>query len=704
MTSRLARLCFAVAALVPSLALLAQNQPPATPPPLPTNPAQPGAPAAQPGQPSIPPAPPEDEMVQLKLPDADIDTVLTALRSLTGRIILRPQALTTATYNIDITKPIPKADAIVAIETVLALNGVSVSPMGDKFLKVVNNNNIRLEAPTMITGSALELPASGKAASKIFLLEFMRVAEFAPMIQNIVNPFYGSPIQMPNANAIFITDTVSNLQRIEVLLQDLDKPVTAGMRPKFYQLTHAKASDLVNKLRTILQGTLTQQLGSATTYSADDRTNQVVLVTDPRQHEFFDDLITRLDSRSDPNTKNDVIYLKHAKAVDVVNVLTKIIQGQSAALQKQSQGSVRPGQLPGQPQPLLTPQPNQPQVALPANVLDGIQGSSEFSSIMTVVNDERSNSIVVSGTPGDLDLARELIGKLDIVLAQVRIEVVIAEVTLDDNTESGIDALGLQIDGDKLVGFSGSYGDALQIGGGTVTRPGITGRRDLAAEISIGTTPRTRNNSLITVPAIVTSHGKKAKVFSGETRPVVTGTLQSAAGVSTGLSSSSTVTQQEIGTTLTVTPFIGVDGSVQLDLIQSVQDVTGEVQVDANTQYIIGRRDTENYVTAKSGEIIVLGGFRKDANIKERNRLGPIPIIGDIFGPRKTSKNRNELIFFLRPTVLTNNPSIDNAGPLQRIEEWSTRDSLKQHINPINPMGKPAPTPTTGTLDRILPR
>jgi general secretion pathway protein D len=197
----------------------------------------------------------------------------------------------------------------------------------------------------------------------------------------------------------------------------------------------------------------------------------------------------------------------------------------------------------------------------------------------------------------------------------------------------------------------------------------------------------------------VTSHGKQAKVFSGETRPVVTGTIQSAAGVSTGLASSSTVTQQQIGTTLTVTPFIGIDGSVQLDLVQSVQDVTGEVQVDQNTQYIIGQRETTNYVTAKSGEIIVLGGFRKDSTFKERSRLGPIPILGDIFGPRRRANNRNELIFFLRPTVLQNDPAIDNVEPLKRIEEWSTRDALKQQIEQNF---KPAPNPSV--LDKILPR
>ncbi|WP_457795315.1 secretin N-terminal domain-containing protein [Horticoccus sp. 23ND18S-11] len=617
----------------------------------------------------------------LKLPDADIDLILSTLENLTGRIVLRPQQLQTATYNLKITKPIPKAEAILAIETVLALNQIGIAPLGEKFIKVVNLQQVRQEAPEMINGSALDRPPSGKVATKLFQLEFARVQEIIPLFQGMLNPFYGGPVPLPNANAALITDSISNLQRVELLLQQIDKPVTAGMKPKFYALKNAKASDLVNKLRTILTGTLQTQLGSATTYNADDRTNQVVLVTDPRQHPFFDDLIARLDQKSDPNTRNDVIYLKHAKAADVVTVLSRIISGQTTAIQRQSPGSVRPGTGPQpgmQPNaPNAAPAPAQPTVVSASSALDGLAGSNEFSAVMTVVNDDRSNAVVVFGTADDLRLVRELIDKLDIVLAQVRIEVVIADVTLDDNHQSGISALGLKIEGNKLVGFSGSEA-SVTVSNGTVTSPGS----DLAAEIAIKTTPRKRNNAIITQPATVTSHGKKAIFFTGETRPVVTGTIQSAAGATTGLASSSTVTQQQIGTTLTVTPFIGIDGSVQLDMIQSVEDVTGEVQVDANTQYIIGKRESTNYISAKSGDIIVLSGFRKNSSIRETNRLGPIAFIGDLFGSRKRSTSRTELVFFLRPTVLTNNPTIDNAETMKRIEDLPARDAIKNALDP----------------------
>ncbi len=690
--------CLCLALLLLEIGAPLQAQAPAPPPGVPSPTGSTPAPAPA-GAARVD----EDMVNQIMLPDADIDTVLNVLEQLTGRIIIRPQQLTTATYNLKIKKPVTKAEAIVAIETILAINGIGLSPLGDKFLKVVNIQQVRQEAPELLTGSAFERPASGKTATKLFMLEFIRAQETAPMLAGMLNALYGGPITLQNANALMITDSISNLQRVEVMLQNLDKPSTAGLKPKFYQLRDAKASDLVTKIRGIIGNpAMTLQLGSATTYSADDRTNQIILITDPRQHAFFDDLIDRLDRKADPNTRNDVIYLKHAKATDVVNVLSRIISGQTSAMQRQGAGSVRPGQTPAPATPTPAPgapgQPPAPAIVSASNA-GSAEGSNEFSSLMTVVNDDRSNSVVVFGTADDIRLVRALIDKLDIVLAQVRIEVVIAEVTVDDQHASGISALGLKVEGDKLVGFSGSTTGA-SVASGTVTRATgnntITGPWDLAAEISISTNPRTRNNTITTVPTIVTSHGKQAKFFNGETRPVVTGTIQSAAGVSTGLASSSTVTQQQIGTTLTVTPFIGADTSVQLDMVQSVEDVIGEVLVDQNKQYVIGKRESTNYVTAKSGDIIVISGFRKNSKLRSTSRLGPIPILGDLFGSRSRGETKSELVFFLRPTVLTNSPAIDNADAMRRIDAWPSRDEVKREIDPNF-----VPTPKSA-LDRLL--
>jgi general secretion pathway protein D len=709
MTSRLVRICVAFVSSALVFDAFAQN-PPA---PAPGAAAQPPATATP--QPSVPVAGDPNESVMLKLPDADIDTVISALEIYTGRTVIRPQQLQTATYNLKFARPMPKWKAIVAIETALALNNIGIAPLGDDIIKMVNLQFIKGEAPEMITGSAFDLPPTGKAATKLFQLEFARVQEVQPMLTGMLNPFYGQPVPLVNANALLITDSVSNLQRVEMLLQQVDRPVAAGMKPKFYQLKNgAKASDLVTKLRSILQGTLMTQLGAATSYSADDRTNQIIVVTDPRQHAFFDELIDRLDQRSDPNTRNDVIFLKHANAADLVAVLGRIISGQTAATsatQRQGGGSLRPGQgmgptQPQQPQlPGTPPQPAQPvpaQVVSASNTANALDGqSNEFSPFMTVASDERSNSVVVSGTTDDIRLLKELIAKLDTVLAQVRIEVVIAEVTLTDNHQSGISQLGLKVDGDKLVGFFGNS-PSVSVQGpdgtgntfATITRPGTSGAWDLAGTISIGTTPRKENTTILSVPTITTSHAKKANVFVGETRPIISGTVNSG---QTGGTTSTTV-QQDIGINLTVTPLIGIDGSVQLEIEQDVDEVGPvSVEIDGNQQPIILKRNTSSFVSVKSGEIIVLGGLQRTSNTRSSNRLGPIPIIGDILGSRQRSQTRTELLFFLRPHMLTNTPA-DNAPAFKRIDELPQRDAIHQQLDPNY-----VPPPKS-ILDKILPK
>ena len=137
---------------------------------------------------------------------------------------------------------------------------------------------------------------------------------------------------------------------------------------------------------------------------------------------------------------------------------------------------------------------------------------------------------------------------------------------------------------------------------------------------------------------------------------------------------------------------------MQLDIVQDVQDVIGTVQVDQNTQYIIGQRQTTSYITAKTGEIIVLGGFQKKTDTKSSSRLGPIPFIGDLLGSRSKEKSHQELIFFLRPTVLTNKPAVDNAETMNRVDQLPTRDEIKQQLDPAY---QPAPK---STLERIFPK
>ncbi|EIP99836.1 type II secretory pathway, component PulD [Opitutaceae bacterium TAV1] len=616
-----------------------------------------------------------DAVGPIVLRDDSLLQVLDLLERWTGRTVLRPQNLPTATYSLTLPKPVTRAEAVLALETLLNLNGVSMSRLGDKFLKVTTIQLARTEAPEFIDGSALDQPASGKIGSKVFQLEFLRAGEFVPQIATLLSPTLGAaPVVFEKSNAFLITDSISTLQRIETLIGKLDKPVTSGLVTKTYTIEFAKASDLVTKIKAFLTPELLKTIGSATSYNADDRSNQVILISDPREQGFFDDLIARLDVRADPNTRSEVIALKHAISTDVAQILTQIVTGQANANRTTGQqqastgrtGSGNRSTTTNTPAGQVTTRTATAPAATPSAIATSIAGAAaqQFSETTSVVADERSNSVIVSGTADDIRLARELIDKIDTLLAQVRIEVVIAEVLLDDQHNSGIESLGLRIENDKLTGIGGAIAGGTTIGGLDDTRFFQVAKENaLAGVIGLSSSPRKSNNTILSVPTIVTSHNKKAEVFIGETRPVISGTTTSTENLNT----SSTVTQQQIGITLTVTPLIGPNGSVQMEISQSVEDVSGSVTIDGNDQPIITRRNADSFLSAFSGDIIVLAGMQRTKKTESTSRLGPIPWIGDLLGKRSKLDQRTELVFFLRPTVLTNTP-VDNVEAIRQID------------------------------------
>jgi general secretion pathway protein D len=578
-----------------------------------------------------------------------------------------------AAVTLSLRESITKAEAIQAVETLLNLNGIALTPLGTRFLKATPLSLAKSEAPEFIEGSTLGMTPSGRVASKLFQLSFLRIGEFMPQMQSLMNPAAGSPpIVFEKTNAALITDSISNLQRIETLVSKLDQPMLNGLQPKFYPLSYAKASEVVNKIRTLFSGPLQSQIGSATSFNADDNTNQIILISDSRQHAFFDELVAKLDVRSNPNTRNEVIPLKHAAAKDVAAILSQLVTGQNNAAKSVGSDANRPlTSNVNAPQPAGPPAPTAAPAAaaVVANLGVSLDSSNQFSPMLTILSEERSNAIVVSGTVDDVRLINELVAKIDVLLAQVRIEVVIAEVTLKDNASTGISALGLKLVDGKLVG--GSLTAASSAGINVSNATFAAGTTDLSADIGLSTTPRKTNAVILSQPNIMTTHNKKGTIFVGESRPTISSYLNdSTTGTTGGIGGyRSTVGQQEIGIELIVTPLIGTDGSVQLEIEQNVDDVLGEIEIDGNPQPRIGKRNTNSFVSARSGEIIVIGGLQRTSKSKSTSRLGPIPIIGDLLGNRSRANERTDLVFFLRPTVLTNTAA-DTAEALERVESF----------------------------------
>ena len=643
-----------------------------------------------------------DQVGPVILRDETIAQVLDLMQRWTGKSILRPNALPASVYTLSLPASITRDEALLAIETLLNLNGIAVIQQGDKFLKVVPNLVAKAESPTLLTGSTLTLPPSGRIATKIFTLKHANAQEFILQITSSLNTTLASPpVYFGRNNAFLITDSITNLQKIEKLVAELDRPQLDLVVTKSYTLKNAMATDLVNKLTAMLRtqavasGGAPFRLSTGTTFLADERTNRVLLMGSADQHDFFDKLIETLDQKSNPNTKTDVIFLRHADAQQVATLVTSLVTGQTTAAARAG-NTVRSATVNRTPTPVAAP------VAGAAGATTSQMGADEFSSNLTVLPDVRSNSVVVSGTNDDLRLLHDLIDKVDIVLPQVRIEVVIAEVKLSDNESNGFSTLGLTVQNGKLVGIGGSGAGFGVTGipvtpvnpvlntGQTIVNPAqgslAPGTNSLSATIGLVTTPRKGDLKILSVPAITTTHNKEATLFVGESRPVITG---SSVAATTG-QVTSTVSQRDIGITLKVLPLIGKDGAVQLQISQSVEDILGSTILDGNDQPIIGRRTTDSYVSAMSGEIVVLGGLQRTVTTKSTSRLGPIPIIGDIFGASTNLEEKQELIIFLRPYVL-NGSAVDNLDALSRVANSANGTEVKKIIDNVPGKAPAAP-------------
>jgi general secretion pathway protein D len=689
MTLRFARLWFALGllALVPGAFAQAQVAPVRPAPPIVATPVPKNDP---------------DMVDSFKVSDVDIDAILGALETNTGRTVVRPGQLPTASYSLKITRPIPRAELVTALETLLALNGVAVFPMGDRFLKVMALPQAKSEAPEMIVGSSLDLPPSGRIVTKLFELNFLRVSEFVPQIQSFMTPGIGGGIvQLEKSNVALVTDSLENIQKIERLLEVVDKPRKDSLTPIFYSVHNAKASDLVTKIHSMLAGAAQNQLRATTTFTADDRTNQIVVIADPREYPLFDTLIKQLDIQSDLFTRTEVMLLKHADAKDVATLLSAIISGQTSAAQKISSTSVRPGQvaqLPGQPPPA----PNVPQPAV-SNTISEVAGpgSTEFSDRVTIQPDERTNAVVVSGDVNDLRLIRDIVDKVDVLLAQVSIEVVIAEVTLSDTDNTGLNALGLTFGkapngGFSITGFTGAVAGA-SIGASPTVTGAVTGITNPLSFLATMTSAGDKHKvKILQQDTITTTHNKQAQFVVSTKVPIITGTTSVPLASTTEaspFSTSSQVTYTDIGITLKVTPLIGDDGSIQLTIDQIVDDNQGSVMIDGNSQPIIGHREAQSFINVMDGQMAVLGGLQSSGLTSDRQKIGflyEIPIISNLLGYRMRDLERTELLLFIRPHVIRPEEFTGNTQGL--INGMSNKEQINKYLK--NPDKMPDPKDT----------
>jgi general secretion pathway protein D len=736
---------------LPQVPVEEKEQAVVTPPPTAVEPQPvPVTPVAAQPQPALQP----QVLPSIEFRNAPLTAVLEYYARLTNRSIIAAPNLV-GTINFVNQTPLTVEEAIQALDSVLAINGIATIPMGDKFLKVVQIATAKQEGMTVAIGmDARVLPAADTVITQIIPLRFTDPAEVQASLAPYIHP-YGQLMPLQRSNSILITDTANNLNQLLEIIRYLDQPPAFRIETRIYHLKHARAAEVVGQLQSLIAETaqitgrpvtapgatptapapprprrVAAPAGAPATAEAqpveesvvegkvvlshDERINAVIILSRPINFPFFEKIIGALDAKVEPDMQMRIVALQYADAEEMSGLLTSLITG--VAQPTTTRRTTTPAR-PGQPQTAAPPPPPAPTpVALGAQAGEGAT-FLQFAGNVRILPDKRTNSILLMATREDLAQLEQLIYSMDTPVAQVLIEVVIAEVTLDDTMQHGIEVV--------KQAFTAGSGDATsRQGGGTrqgftpppfdISGPLATNIASIVAataassggvtwfatfsklglDVALRLLATSNRFKVLSTPIIQTQHNQEGSIIVGESRPVITSTVSDVVAAGT-TAVRSNIEFKDIAIELRVTPRINPDGFVTMDIMQTVNDVKegGDIIVNGTPVPTVTRREAKSSVTVKDQSTIVLGGLIKENKSTSETKvpiLGDIPFFGVPFKGSKITKNRTELIVFIRPTVLFNHEAAENAAR-QRGEQLKGFDEKQ-----MEKMLTPSPPPRSG--------
>jgi type II secretion system protein D len=294
----------------------------------------------------------------------------------------------------------------------------------------------------------------------------------------------------------------------------------------------------------------------------------------------------------------------------------------------------------------------------------------EVEDAMKIIADKNTNSIIIKALPIDYYSIKTIIQTLDATPQQVLIEAIIAEVTLTDALAHGVEYFFRQKGGSKEGGNISLTPSGVTAGATGVLASGtkfFTLNRDIDAIFNL--IAKETEAEILSTPHILVRDEQTASIQVGQSEPIRTGTSQPLAGTQP----LEQIQYRDTGTILTVTPRIGENQMVTLDITQEVSSAieSAASNIDSPTFPI---RRTETSLVVQSGHAIYLGGIidiDNDVTIKKIPLLGDIPFIGNIFRSTDITKEKTELMVLITPYIIN---TVAEADMLTR----EFKEKLKQ--------------------------
>jgi general secretion pathway protein D len=646
--------------------------------------------------------------VTLNFSNADIEAVARTMATLTGRnVVVDPRVKGNITLTTD--SPASPARAYNLFLATLRMQGFTVVQV-DGIDKVVPEADAKLQGGGVSSTESGSPSADGsQLVTQIIKLQYENANNLLPVLRPLVNP--NNPINVnPATNTLVITDYADNLRRLARIVAAMDVPNATDI--EVIPIQHANASDLAPLVTRLLDS-------NAATGGQADSSFKTAVLAEPRSNALIvraanqarlgmvRTLVAKLDqpSAGENGAAGNiyVVYLKNANANQLATTLRAALSGEARAASS-------------------TP------AAAPASTPGGASVAANTPSTGGQIQAEpATNSLIITASEPQYRQLRAVIDKLDARRAQVFVESLIAEVSVDKAAEFGIQWQGpLGQAGDSMIGLLGTN---FGTGGKNILNlatQGAAGTVAPARGVNFGAVNKTNgvyvlgflarfleesgSGNVLSTPNLLTLDNEEAKIVIGQNVPFVTGQFTNTGGNNGTVNPFQTIERKDVGLTLKVKPQISENGTVKLTIYQEVSSVLAST-VNAPNGPTTNKRTIESNVLVDDGAVVVLGGLLQDeyaGNQEKVPGLGDVPLFGNLFKSEARSRKKTNLMVFLRPVVVRDASASDrlsNDRYEQMRSSQQTNQPLPSSVVPINeaPVLPQLPKPAVTTPATVTP-
>ena len=563
------------------------------------------------------------EEVTLNFSDADLTAVVNSVSQITGKnFIIDPRVKGKVT--VISSKPLNEDEVYNVFLSILQVHGFATVPT-DNAIKFIPDASAKQDAtPVDLKPKRRD---GDQLITRVILIKNVNATQLVPVLRPLVAQ-QGHLAAYADTNVLIISDRASNIERIEQIIGQIDKKTDAEI--EFVKLEHAFASEVVRLLTTLSANDPAQKKASVADvkFSADERTNSILLSGDKKERLKYRSIIAELDQPVESSGNIHVVYLRYAESVNLAKILGTV---GNDVIKAQSKNA---------------------------------GASSVDSASINIQPDEVSNALVITAPMSIFKSLRTVIQQLDIPRAQVHIEAIIAEVSVDTSNELGVQWV---IDGSPAdhpimaTNFAGSgtpitslaggaasaISDGLTLGIGRVNHP------DLNFLTLIRALSGNADSNLLSTPSIVTLDNQEAQIVVGQNVPFVTGEFSSTSGSTSVANPFRTIERQDIGISLKVKPQINEGNTITLDIDQEVSNISGSST--GAVDLVTNKRALKTVVQLEDGELLVLGGLIDEVLIDTQQKvpvLGDIPFIGALFRSKSVTKTKRNLLIFIKASII----------------------------------------------------